>query len=84
MKNIYEVLEKKYDTEDYLTQNMMSRAISDLGITDPSLLDVIYETVIHHTGDWPEYEGWGSSDTRYTVKAVKEAVDSEIKHREAA
>jgi len=84
MKNIYKVLEKKYDTEDYLTQNMMSRAISDLGITDPSLLDVIYETVIHHTGDWPEYEGWGSSDTRYTVKAVKEAVDSEIKHREVA
>ena len=84
MKDIYKELDKKYGGEDGLTQNMMFRAISDLGITDPTLLDVIYESVMFYTEDFPEDEGWGTSDSRICVASVKEAVESEMKHREAA
>jgi len=84
MSDIYKALDKKYGGEDGLTQNMMFRAISDLGITDPTLLDVIYESVMFYTEDFPEDEGWGSSDSRICVNSVKEAIASEIKHREAA
>ena len=84
MLDIYKALEDKYGREDQLTYNMMSRAISDLSITDSSLLDVIYESVSFYTEDFPEHEGWGSSDSRICVNSVKEAIASEIKYREAA
>lgn len=84
MSDIYKALEDKYGREDQLTYNMMSRAISDLAITDTNLLDTIYESVSFYTEDFPEYEGWGTSDSRICVNSVKEAIESEIKHREAA
>ena len=84
MSDIYRELDRKYGGEDGLTYNMMSRAISDLGITDSSLLDVIHESVSFYTEDFPEDEGWGTSDSRICVNSVKEAIESEIKHREAA
>ena len=84
MSDIYKALDRKYGGEDGLTYNMMSRAISDLLITDSSLLDVIYESVSFYTEDFPEDEGWGTSDSRICVNSVKEAIESEIKHREAA
>ena len=49
MSDIYKALDKKYGGEDGLTYNMMSRAISDLSITDSSLLDVIHESVSFYT-----------------------------------
>lgn len=81
MKDIYEALNKKYGSESHLTHNMMWRAIGDLNIKDPTLLDVIYESVSFYTEDFPEDEGWGSSDSRICVNSVKEAVDSELKYR---
>jgi hypothetical protein len=80
-KDIYRELEKKYSGEDGLTQNMMFRAISDLGITDHTLLDVIHEAVSFYTEDFPEDEGWGSSDSRICVRSVKETIDNELKNR---
>lgn len=84
MKNIIEILNDKYGGEDHLTKSMMTRAIQDLGITDPSLLDVIYESVMFYTEDFPEHEGWGSSDSRICVASVKDAVESHLKHKEAS
>ncbi len=68
---IHQELENKFGGEDDLTFSMMRRAISDLDIHDPAALDTIYESVMFYTGDWPEHEGWGSSDSRICVNSVK-------------
>jgi hypothetical protein len=73
-KDIYTVLEQRYSGESDLTLSMMKRAISDLGIVNPESLDIIYESVMFYTGDWPESEGWGSSDSRICVNSVKETL----------
>ena len=73
-KDIYTVLEQRYSGESDLTLSMMKRAISDLGIVNPEALDIIYESVMFYTGDWPESEGWGSSDSRICVNSVKETL----------
>jgi len=68
---IYQDLKTRFKSESDLTMSMMNRVISDLDIHDPAMLDNIYETVIYYTGDWPEHEGWGSSDSRICVNSVK-------------
>jgi hypothetical protein len=73
-KDIYSVLETRFRNESDLTLSMMKRAISDLGIVNPESLDIIYESVMFYTGDWPESEGWGSSDSRICVNSVKETL----------
>jgi hypothetical protein len=55
---------------------MMTRAISELDVSNPAALDVMYEDVIFFTGDWPETEGWGSSDTSALIRSVKETLIS--------
>jgi hypothetical protein len=70
-RDIYKVLEQRFANESDLTISMMKRAISDLHITDPAALDVMYESVMFYTGDWPEHEGWGSSDTSALIRSVK-------------
>jgi len=67
---IQQELENRFGGEDDLTLSMMRRAISDLDIHDPAALDAIYESVIFYTGDWPEHEGWGTSDSRICVDSV--------------
>ena len=73
-QDIYSVLATRYRNESDLTLSMMKRAISDLGIVNPESLDIIYESVMFYTGDWPESEGWGSSDSRICVNSVKESL----------
>ena len=73
-KDIYQVLEQRYSSESDLTVSMMKRAISELHIVNPKSLDLIYESVIFYTGDWPETQGWGSSDSRICVNSVKETL----------
>ena len=73
-KDIYTVLATRYRNESDLTISMMRRAISDLEISNPESLDIIYESVMFYTGDWPESEGWGSSDSRICVNSVKETL----------
>ena len=73
---IYQALKDRFGNEDGLTINMMRRAIGDLGIVNPEALDIIYESVIFYTGDWPEHEGWGSSDSAICVRSVKESLIS--------
>jgi hypothetical protein len=75
-KDIHTVLETRFRNESDLTLSMMKRAISDLDISNPTALDVMYEDVIFFTGDWPETQGWGSSDTSALIRSVKETLIS--------
>jgi hypothetical protein len=75
-KDIHTVLATRFANESDLTVSMMTRAISDLDISNPAALDVMYEDVIFFTGDWPETEGWGSSDTSALIRSVKETLIS--------
>lgn len=83
-KDINTVLEQRFANESDLTLSMMKRAISNLNITDPAALDVLYEDVIFFTGDWPETEGWGSSDTSALIRSVKETLISNQYIKEVA
>ena len=73
-QDIYSALATRYRNESDLTISMMRRAISDLEISNPKSLDIIYESVMFYTGDWPETQGWGSSDSRICVNSVKESL----------
>ena len=73
-QDIYSALATRYRNESDLTISMMRRAISDLEISNPESLDIIYESVMFYTGDWPETQGWGSSDSRICVNSVKETL----------
>jgi len=75
-KDIHTVLATRFANESDLTISMMTRAISELDISDPLALDVMYEDVIFFTGDWPETQGWGSSDTSALIRSVKETLIS--------
>ena len=68
---IHKELSDRFRNESDLTVSMMNRAISDLDICNPAALDVMYEDVMFFTGDWPESEGWGSSDTAALIRSVK-------------
>lgn len=83
-KDINTVLEQRFANESDLTLSMMKRAISNLNITDPAALDVLYEDVIFFTGDWPETEGWGSSDTSALISSVKATLISNNYMKEVA
>ncbi len=83
-KDIYAVLATRFANESDLTLSMMKRAISDLDISNPAALDVMYEDVIFFTGDWSESEGWGSSDTSALIRSVKETLISNNYMKEAA
>ena len=81
---IHQELSNRFRNESDLTVSMMKRAISDLDISDPAALDVMYEDVMFFTGDWPESEGWGSSDTSALIRSVKTTLISNGFIREAA
>lgn len=81
---IHQELSNRFRNESDLTVSMMKRAISDLDISDPAALDVMYEDVMFFTGDWPESEGWGSSDTSALLRSVKATLISNGYIREAA
>ena len=81
---IHKELSDRFRNESDLTVSMMTRAISDLDICNPAALDVMYEDVMFFTGDWPESEGWGSSDTAALIQSVKATLISNGYLREAA
>jgi hypothetical protein len=83
-KDIHTVLETNFSNESHLTLNMMQRAISDLNISNADALDIIHEAVVFYTGDWPEHEGWGSSDSRICVNSVKQTLINNGYLKEAA
>jgi len=68
---IHQELKTRFRNESDLTISMMNRAISDLDISNPAALDLMYEDVMFFTGDWHETQGWGSSDTAALIRSVK-------------
>ena len=44
-------------------------------------IDWDYESVYFFTGDWPETEGWGSSDTSIMLRSVQQDVNRELEFR---
>lgn len=48
--------------ESDLTYTTMRRIAARMSLVNPALVHDLYETVIHYTGDWPEEDGFGSSD----------------------
>lgn len=83
-KDIHTVLATRFGNESDLTLSMMKRAISDLDVYDSRALDVMYEDVIFFTGDWPETQGWGSSDTSALIQSVKATLISNHYMKKAA
>ena len=81
---IHKELSNRFRNESDLTVSMMNRAISYLDISNSEALDIVYEDVIFFTGDWPESEGWSSSDTAALIRSVKETLISNGYLREAA
>ena len=81
---IHKELSDRFRNESDLTVSMMTRAISDLDVSNPAALDVMYEDVMFFTSDWPESEGWGSSDTAALIRSVKATLISNGYLREAA
>lgn len=59
-------------TETDLTIGIMHQVARRLRLSDPSLFDDLYETVIFYTGDWPPDQGWGSSDTTAVCQQLVE------------
>ena len=80
-QDVHNKIDWDYAGEDDLTNNMMHRAVDFLQIKDPTLLNVIYESVYFFTGDWPEGEGWGSSDTSIMLRSVQQDVNRELEFR---
>lgn len=54
-------------TESELTIGIMLQVAHRLHLSDPAIINDLYETVIFFTGDWPEDQGWGSSDTNAVI-----------------
>ena len=73
---VYSAIEKNYVGENDLTINMMYRAVDRFNITDPKLLDLVHSGVSFITGDWPEGEGFGSSDATAVMQSVEDELSS--------
>jgi len=58
------------DSETELTIGVMLQVAHRLRLSDPSIINELYETVIFYTGDWPEDQGWGSSDTTAVAQSL--------------
>ena len=81
IEDVHNKIDWNYPGENDLTISMMHRAVDFLSIKDPTLLNVIYESVYFFTDDWPETEGWGSSDTSIMLRSVEKDVNHELKFR---
>ena len=81
-KDIYAVIRERFKNETDLTLQMMRRVVSEWAVTDPYYLDDIYGSVIYFTGDWPEHQGWQSSDTAWLLKCAGESLNIQQRFNE--
>jgi hypothetical protein len=77
-EDLYKELDTHYSAETDLVRNLMSYAISDGFIETRHELAVANEE-LWCLNDWPEGEGFGSSDRSEYLRRIKETVDSERK-----
>lgn len=66
-------------SESQLTLNVMDRVIEHCNIPkhDDEAIDFLYYETISLTGDWPEDEGFGSSDAYGIIQAMEEWIRAE-------
>ena len=77
-ENLYKELDTHYNGETDLVRNLMSYAITDDLIETRHELSCANEE-LWCLNDWPEGEGFGSSDRSEYLRRIKETVDSERK-----
>jgi len=77
-EDLYKELNKNYTGETDLVQSLMSRAISNGWVETRHELGVANEE-LWSLNDWPEGEGFGSSDRFEYVRRMTETVSSERK-----
>lgn len=59
-------------TESDLTISVMRQVARRMGLTNPELINDLYESVISYTENHPEDHGWGSSDTAAVYRAFEQ------------
>ena len=81
-EDLYKELNKNYTGETDLVQSLMSRAISNGWVETRHELGVANEE-LWSLNDWPEGEGFGSSDRSEYLRRIKETVAFERKFLQA-
>ena len=71
-----------YSRESDLTQSVLRWAVSEGTIKTRYELDIAYETV-SDLNNWPEGEGYGSSDRAGDLRSIQETVESSRKYIKA-
>jgi hypothetical protein len=71
-----------YSRESDLTQSVLRWAVSEDMIKTRYELDIAYETV-SDLNNWPEGEGYGSSDRAGDLRAIQETVESSRRYIKA-
>ena len=79
---LYKELDTHYNAETDLVSNLMSYAITD------DLVETRHELAVANEelwclNDWPEHEGFGSSDRAEYLRRIKETIDFERKFLQA-
>ena len=81
-ENLYKELDTHYNAETDLVSNLMSYAITDgLVETRPEL--AVANEELWSLNDWPEGEGFGSSDRSEYLRRIKESIAFERKFLQA-
>ena len=81
-EDLYKELNTNYTGETDLVQSLMSQKISDGTITTRHELGVANEE-LWSLNDWPEGEGFGSSDRYWYFKRINESIARERKFLQA-
>ena len=71
-----------YSRESDLTQSVLRWAVSEDMIKTRYELDIAYETIAD-LNNWPEGEGYGSSDRAGDLRSIQETVESSRKYIKA-
>jgi len=71
-----------YSRESDLTQSVLRWAVSEGMINTRYELDIAYETV-SDLNNWPEGEGYGSSDRASDLRSIQETVERSRKYIKA-
>jgi len=79
---LYDLLDSKYSAESDLCRSVLLWSISDCDIKTRYELDLAYETVCD-LNEWPEGEGYGSSDRAHDLRSIIEAVEHSRKYLKA-
>ena len=79
---LYKELDTYYSAETDLVSNMMSYAITD-GLVETRHELAVANEELWSLNDWPEDQGFGSSDRAEYIRRIIESVDSERKFLQA-